>query len=170
MNTSLSTTEFLKWSFFRKLISVGCINYCLRIILFIVKDKIVVDAASGSGYGTSILAESAAYAYGLELDKEAINFAYKHYKAENLKYLQGSINNLPFSDNSIEVVVSFETIEHVSEKLQFDFLTEIKRVLKKDGVLIISTPDKLIYSDKPGYNNEYHVKEFYRDEYSILSA
>ena len=137
----------------------------------LVKDKVVLDAASGSGYGTAILAKAASCVYGLEISHEAVNYAAQRYSSDNLGYLQGSVDNLPLKDGSVDVVVSFETIEHVTEEVQLKFLAEIKRILKKDGTLAISTPDKRIYSDHSGYKNEYHIKEFYRDEfYSILSS
>ena len=47
-------------------------------------------------------------------------------------------------------------------------MVEIKRVLKPDGVLIISTPDKLYYSDKRGFKNEFHIKELYKNEFLAL--
>ncbi len=131
----------------------------------LVKGKIVVDAASGAGYGTSILAENASVVYGIEISQEAVKFSSEQYDSPNLQYIQGSIDALPFPDNSVDVFVSFETIEHVSEEIQQKFLREIRRVLQSDGMLVISSPDKLIYSDHLNYRNEYHVKEFYRNEF-----
>lgn len=131
----------------------------------LVKGKTVLDAASGSGYGTNILAEYADQVYGLEISEEAVSYSKQKYQKDNLHYSQGSIASLPFADSSLDVVVSFETIEHVDEELQKAFVQEIRRVLKEDGILLMSSPDKRIYSDLPGYNNEHHVKEFYRDEF-----
>jgi len=62
-----------------------------------------------------------------------------------------------------DLVVSFETIEHHDEHEQM--LAEVKRVLKPDGMAIISSPDKAIYTDKPEYHNSFHVKELYREEF-----
>ncbi len=98
--------------------------------------------------------------FGVELSPEALSFAGETYSCDNLKYLQGSVASLPFADNSIDVVVSFETIEHVDELVQKEFLLEIGRILREDGVLVISSPDKKNYSDRSGYNNEFHIKEF----------
>lgn len=131
----------------------------------LVEGKTVLDAASGSGYGTHILAQSAGQVFGLEISAEAVSFSRQKYIRDNLHYSQGSIANLPFADQSLDVVVSFETIEHVDEDLQAAFIREIKRVLKADGILLMSSPDKRIYSDLPGYKNEHHIKEFYRDEF-----
>ncbi len=132
----------------------------------LVKGKVVVDAASGAGYGSHILAGSAAQVYGLDISASAVQFATQAYKKNNLQFCPASITALPFANNSIDVIVSFETIEHVAESAQQSFLRECKRILKAEGLFIISTPDKAIYSDLPNYKNEFHVKEFYKDEFS----
>lgn len=134
-------------------------------ILQYVKDKVVVDAASGEGYGSQILAQLASKVYGVDISKEAVEAARKKYNKENLSFIEGSITKLPFDNESIDVIVSFETIEHIDKSMQIAFMKEIKRVLKKDGILIMSTPNKKIYSDEFNYHNEFHVKEFYKDEF-----
>jgi hypothetical protein len=75
---------------------------------------------------------------------------------------------LPLEDASVDVVVSFETIEHIAGHEAF--LAEIARVLAPDGLLILSSPNKLEYSDKRDYANEFHVKELYREELAALLA
>lgn len=131
----------------------------------LVKGKRVLDAACGEGYGASIISETAARVIGIDISSEAIDHARSTYINENLSYQVASIENLPFENHSIDIVVSFETIEHVNEELQKSFLEEIKRVLKEDGLLIISTPNKHMYSDIRNYQNPFHVKEFYKEEY-----
>ena len=134
--------------------------------LSLVEDKVVLDAACGEGYGTSILATAAAKVSGLDVSAEAIARARGTYgDKENIEFVVGSVAQIPFPDHSVDVVVSFETIEHISEELQYEFLDEIKRVLRQDGVLIMSTPNKAIYSDLYDYHNEFHVKEFYKEEF-----
>ena len=78
----------------------------------------------------------------------------------------GSVTAIPLPDHSVDMVVSFETIEHLTE--QTEMLAEIRRVLIPEGILVISSPDKLTYSDIPGYHNEFHVKELYEDEFVAL--
>lgn len=133
-----------------------------------VSGKVVLDAACGEGYGTKIIAENAGKVYGLDISKETIESAKSKYNINNIEFLEGSIKNIPLEDHSVDVVVSFETIEHVDQETQEQFLEDIKRVLSEDGILIISTPNKKIYSDKYGYNNEFHIKEFYREEFKNL--
>jgi SAM-dependent methyltransferase len=124
--------------------------------------KRVLDAASGEGYGAALLAQGAAAVIGVDIDAESIAHARRSYYASNLRFLQGSVTSLPLPDMSVDVVTSFETIEHVGEHEQM--LDEIRRVLAPGGVLVISSPNKLVYSDEPGFANPYHVKELYFSE------
>jgi len=133
-----------------------------------VKGKSVLDAACGEGYGSHLLATAAKSVVGVDLSEAAINHANKTYQQKNLQFKQADVLQLGFPDNSFDVVVSFETLEHITEHEQL--IKEFKRVLKSDGVLIISTPDKKEYSDKTGFNNEYHLKELYEHEFRELIA
>jgi SAM-dependent methyltransferase len=64
------------------------------------------------------------------------------------------------------VVTSFETIEHHDR--HEEMIGEIKRVLRPGGLLILSSPNRAVYSDEPGYANPFHVKELYFDELEEL--
>jgi len=131
-----------------------------------IKGKSVLDIASGEGYGTNLLSMDAASVIGVDIDPESVKNATLKYNKSNLEFVVGSADVIPVKSNSIDVVVSFETLEH-HDKHQ-EMLLEIKRVLKSEGILIISTPDKLYYSDKRNFNNEYHVKELYKNEFQEL--
>jgi 2-polyprenyl-3-methyl-5-hydroxy-6-metoxy-1,4-benzoquinol methylase len=119
----------------------------------------VLDAASGEGYGSSILAEQAKEVVGVDLDSTAVRAATDKYTKTNLRFIVSTVEALPFLDNHFDLIVSFETIEHVdSINLVLD---EFKRVLKNHGKLIISTPDKLYYpSGNPFHRHEMHESEF----------
>jgi GT2 family glycosyltransferase/ubiquinone/menaquinone biosynthesis C-methylase UbiE/glycosyltransferase involved in cell wall biosynthesis len=134
-------------------------------ILPLVEGKRVLDIASGEGYGSNWIAERAKSVVGVDISEEAIANARGKYQRDNLQFLTGSVAEIPLEDHSVDVIVSFETIEHVDEELQRQFLTEAKRVLTENGILVISTPNKLEYSDKRNYSNEFHIKEFYYDEF-----
>lgn len=132
-----------------------------------VTGKSVLDIASGEGYGSALLAKVAESVVGVDISEEAVDYASKEYSTnENLKFLVGSCDCVPIADNSIDVVTSFETIEHHDK--HEEMMQEIKRVLKPDGVLIISSPNRLTYSDEPNYSNPFHVKELYYDELVAL--
>lgn len=133
----------------------------------VVSGKVVLDIASGEGYGSNLLAQSAAKVIGVDISELDIQRAIlKYNKTINLEFLVGSATVIPVQDASVDVVVSFETIEHIIDHDQF--LKEIKRVLKKGGLLIMSTPDKAEYSDKTGFHNSFHLKELYTKDFEIL--
>jgi len=128
--------------------------------------KVVLDIASGEGYGSSLLAGRALRVYGVDISSEAIEHASKKYQAPNLKFLQGRADAIPLADSQVELAVSFETLEH--HDLHDEMMRELRRVLQADGLLIISTPDKRYYSEGPKFNNEFHVKELCEAEFRDL--
>jgi len=104
---------------------------------------------------------------GVDIDVDSVNHAQAQYgHLTNLKFLAGSCSAIPVADASIEVVTSFETIEHHDQ--HEEMMHEIKRVLKTDGLLIISSPNRLVYSDEPNYTNPFHVKELYYEGFLDL--
>lgn len=129
-------------------------------------NKVLLDIASGEGYGSNLLAQYAKLVYGVDLSNEAIEHARNRYKRTNLVFKQGNAISIPLDDKSIDVVVSFETIEHHTK--HHEMIKEIQRVLKEDGVLVISSPDKLNYSDLPNVKNKFHLKELYYHEFKEL--
>jgi SAM-dependent methyltransferase len=127
------------------------------------RDRRVLDVASGEGYGSALLAATAADVVGVDSAHEAIDHsraAYGH--LGNLQFVRGDCTSLPFADGSFDLVVSFETIEHIAG--QREFLDEVRRVLAADGMLLLSSPNKAEYTDRRGYANPFHVAELYRDE------
>jgi ubiquinone/menaquinone biosynthesis C-methylase UbiE len=136
---------------------------CMQLVI----DKSVLDLASGEGYGAAILSKVAQSVVGVDIDTASIEYAKREYSDyENLRFLTGSCESIPLPEKSIDVVTSFETIEHHDQHQEM--LQEIKRVLKPDGLLVISSPNRLIYSDQSGYSNPFHVKELYYEEFIHL--
>ena len=132
----------------------------------LVENKVVLDIACGEGYGSYLLSQYAEKVIGVDVDQIAINNAEDNYNNDNLEFKQGSASDIPIDGEAIfDIIVSFETIEHIPEEAQKCFLEGVKRLLKPGGFFIVSTPDKLTYSDIPNYKNEFHVKEFYVDEF-----
>lgn len=120
--------------------------------------KAVLDIACGEGYGSAMLAEVAASVKGVDISREAVEHARRTYEeVPNLTFLEGNAADIPLPDESVDLVVSFETIEHHDRHVEM--ISEIRRVLRPDGVLIISSPNRPVYSDKAGHHNEFHVKE-----------
>ena len=127
--------------------------------------KVILDAACGEGYGSSILAEVAETVVGLDVAADTIDLANSKYAKHNLAYTIGDVTSLPFPDHVFDMVVSFETVEHIGIADQQLFMKEICRVLKPDGILIMSTPNKRVYTDLVQGENKFHIKEFYVKEY-----
>jgi len=130
-------------------------------------DKRILDAACGEGYGSALLAESAASVEAVDISEQTISHARQRYgDLQGLEFHVADCTTLPFRDDEFDRVVSFETLEHL--EAHESLLAEFRRVLKPDGFLVLSSPDKAVYSDQQNTVNEYHVKELYREELESL--
>jgi SAM-dependent methyltransferase len=130
--------------------------------------KRLLDVACGEGYGSALLAQSAAEVTGVDLSNTSIEHARRRYAAENLRFIQADCTSMPVADASCDIVVSFETLEHLHD--HDALMREFRRVLKPDGFLVVSSPDRKTYSDDTGYVNPFHVRELYRPEFEALLA
>lgn len=128
--------------------------------------KQVLDVACGEGYGSQILSKVAASVTGVDIAAETVEHARARYGSDHLRFVEASAALLPLDDASVDVVVSFETIEHHEQ--HEEMLSEIRRVLRPGGLLVLSSPNKQYYTIEPGYSNPYHVKELFRDELVAL--
>jgi SAM-dependent methyltransferase len=123
----------------------------------------VLDAACGEGYGSALLSRSAASVVGLDADADTVGHAARRYAGRpGLSFRHGSVTAIDAADASFDLVVSFETIEHLLE--QSAMLDEFRRVLAPDGVLLLSSPDRIAYNAQAAEPNPYHVRELDRDE------
>lgn len=134
----------------------------------LVAGKQVLDAACGEGFGANMLADKAANVVAIDIDGVSIEHANKRYGSkDNLSFRKADVTQLDaLPDNSIDVIVSFETLEHVVEHDRM--LEGFRRILRIDGVLLISTPDKKNYTDATGTVNPHHVRELYYEEFAGL--
>lgn len=123
----------------------------------------VLDLGCGSGYGTAELAQVAREATGIDNSFDAIEYAAEHYPRAGFFPL--SATELPFADASFDLVTAFELIEHLEDWPQM--LSEARRVLAPDGLLIVSTPNKLYYAEARGTSgtNPFHTHEFEYEEF-----
>ncbi len=131
-----------------------------------VAGRIVLDIACGEGYGSALLAQTASLVHGVDLSAEAVAHAQRRYGHPRLNFLQGDCAEIPLPDRSVDVVVSFETIEHHARHEAM--LAEFRRILRPGGVVVVSSPEKREYTDLTGNVNPFHVKELYRDEFAAL--
>ena len=131
----------------------------------------VLDVACGEGYGSALLAEAAAHVTGVDIDATTLAHARATYAGRaNVQFVEGSAAELPVADASVDAVVSFETIEHLEAPDQPRMLAEFARVLTRDGVLILSSPNRPEYSEARNYVNPFHLHELDRNELAQLLA
>ena len=130
------------------------------------KEKQVLDVAAGTGYGASVLSKFARRVSAVDLDYSAVRFARASFGAATLEFCQADAIHLPFQTSSMNLVVAFEVLEHISD--QKGLIGEIARVMRPDGLGLISTPDKATYTDARNYSNPYHVRELYQEEFLEL--
>lgn len=127
----------------------------------------VLDVACGSGYGSEILSQKVDAVVGIDCSLHAIKYAKERHKRSNINFILGNLQiPIPFRENYFDAVVSFETIEHL-ENQRFA-LQEFKRVLRRNGKLIISTPNKNLISDGGESENPFHVRELNKEEFISL--
>lgn len=130
-----------------------------------VEGKRVLDAGCGTGYGTAELAQSASSVTGIDLAPEAIAFARDHYPHPDVHFLVSSCTAMPFPANTFDVIVAFEVIEHLAQYRAF--LQECARILRHQGLFIVSSPNKRYYAESRAEfgPNPYHQHEFEPDEF-----
>lgn len=127
-----------------------------------IRGKNVLDVACGTGYGSYYLAKKCKRIIGGDKSTDALKYAKKFYKKSNLKFVHLDATKMPFKNSIFDVVISFETLEHI--KNYKNFISECKRVLKKNGLFICSTPNKKFFSPFGCKLTPFHVKEFYFKE------
>jgi ubiquinone/menaquinone biosynthesis C-methylase UbiE len=134
--------------------------------------KKAIDIACGAGYGSLMLADAGALEItGLDLSQEALRVTAELPQRQNLRFEEADAHRLiQVPDRSVDVVVSFETIEHLRRPELF--VAEVRRVLRPTGCALISTPERRLSSSlhwllrRP--HNPFHVREFTQMEFASL--
>jgi SAM-dependent methyltransferase len=127
-----------------------------------VKGKRVLDIACGEGYGSAALQNAgAAQVIGVDVSESVCMHVRRKY---GIDARPGTAEDIPLPEESVEVIVSFETIEHVPNP--YRFLDECTRVLVPGGRIIISTPNKGIYTFMGDVQNPHHCSEMTEEEFS----
>lgn len=130
--------------------------------------KDVLDIASGEGYGSHLLGTVARSVVGVDVEPDSVAFATRNHATATVSFREGRAEALPLADQSMDVVVSFETLEHFDDHATF--VGEVSRVLRPGGVLVLSSPDRVIYAKGRDTQNEFHVRELDRGELVDLLA
>jgi O-antigen biosynthesis protein len=129
--------------------------------------KSVVDISwEGVGYGTRLLAETAESVEGLTNSPEGLELASTIHPTPNAGCRKAGLPELPYPESYFDVAVAFEVIEKL-ERPQ-ELVAEVKRILKRDGIFIVSTPDKQASSNRRNYRDSAHKREMYVPEFREL--
>lgn len=130
----------------------------------------VLDIACGEGYGSSLLHQAGAVSVdGLDVSAEAIGTARQHYGRDGICFHHHTAETLTelFPDDHFSLVVSYETIEHLTNPTAF--LREIRRVAAPDATLVISCPNDHWYFKNPGESNPFHIRKYTFEEFQQLT-
>ena len=137
--------------------------YRYRFATKFARNRRVLDIACGEGYGSAALARvGASKVIGIDISVEACAHAKKKY---GLDARVGDAQEIPVADRSIDLLVSFETLEHLPKPELF--IDECARILAPGGTAIISTPNRDAYREYVP-NNPYHLTELSESEFGRL--
>jgi SAM-dependent methyltransferase len=128
-------------------------------------DRDVLEAGCGEGYGADLIAGVARRVVALDYDEATV--AHVRARYPRVEVVHGNLAELPLPDNSVDVVVNFQVIEHLWDQPQF--VAECFRVLRPGGLLMVSTPNRITFS--PGRDtpiNPFHTRELNADELTGL--
>lgn len=128
-----------------------------------IASKDVADIACGAGYGSFMMGSIANSVTGFDISESALDHAKRHFSRNNVSFAHAS----KIKNNKFDIIISFETIEHMSEQDGGSFLRNIYESLKNDGLLIISTPINRNPSISQRQNvTPYHIREYNEQEFS----
>lgn len=135
--------------------SPGVVAHHLKKYEFALKyvGGLTLDVACGVGYGTAHLATATAFAVGLEIDPDAVNVAGSRYRSVRCLFVRGDACRLPYATGVADAVTCFEGVEHFSDPE--GHVAEVARVLRDDGVYLVSTP-----LEAHVHENPFHLHEF----------
>ena len=118
----------------------------------------ILEIGTGTGYGIDIIAPRCRRFVTMDKTRSEELAA----MPENVEFVQATVPPLPFADESFDYVVSFQVIEHI--KRDREFVREVRRVLKKGGKFIVSTPNRPMSLTR----NPWHVREYNAEQFGAL--
>ena len=137
-----------------------------QLALALCHGKHVLDFGCGTGYGSALLSDVAASVTGVDIDRLANQWARNTHRSDNLKFDLRDDFAEGLAGGTFDVITCFEMIEHVAEPEQIRAIKSFARLLKPEGVLLISTPNPEVTAQ---YGvNPYHLREMTRSQFSDL--
>ena len=136
-----------------------------------VKNKRVLDIACGEGYGSFLLKQAgASEVFGVDVFEEAVNRASASFGGPGIQFIAADATSIEekFPTEHFDVIVSLETIEHIKNPAAY--LESLKRVAKKDAVIIISCPNDYWYFPEEHQSNPYHLRKYRFEEFQQLAC
>lgn len=127
-------------------------------------DKIL-DIACGTGYGTRMLSDFCRRITGIDINSDTIDYAIENYGNKNINYYCEDILKVK---GQFDIIVSFETIEHISQEEGSLAIENLKKCLTSNGILFISTPKKLPVEELSSGRLKYHKYEYSYDNFYTL--
>lgn len=140
---------YLIWNRFKYVLSPQFDIY--NVLKDVVRSK-VADVGFGTGFGTQLLSVNAKEVHGFEIDENAIQFAKSAFPHKSLHFEYGDL--VKGIDGQFNYIIMIDVIEHIKEERIA--LDNVKKMMAKDGTLIISTPNRLSRYRK----GESHVREY----------
>lgn len=129
--------------------------------------NVIFISREGIGVGSSLLSETAKSVVGLTDSEEELGVASRFYPAApNVRYERAGFPELPHPEGYFDVAVVWSMVERLVSPE--NLLREVKRVLGRDGLLIVSTPDKQAHSNDRNYKDPEHIREMYVPEFEEL--
>lgn len=129
--------------------------------LFPVKSGMhILDVGSGSGVFADCMAGMGATIVGIDANSDAVSYANRTFKRENITFLEGYLDKLDFDDNSFDAVTCLEVVEHVYPEQVRILLTDIFRILRPGGRLLVTTPN---------YRGLWPIVEYVADNFSSVA-
>lgn len=123
----------------------------------------VLDFGCGTGYGARRLAAAALNVLAVDIDEVALDYARSGHDMDNLQFLRNADLGDSLEAEQFNLITCFEVIEHISAEQQGELMKNLAKLLKPEGVLLISTPNPTVtalYGENPYHLHEMKLEEF----------
>lgn len=148
----------------KKVLISGRVRTCLNLVLEQnIKNKTIVDIGSSFGWlEKELLRYGPKKVIGIEMNEDAVKFARKNIKES--EFIVGDALNLPLKKNFADIAILFDVIEHVPKNSEIQVLNEVNRILKKRGLLLLSTPNNNLFANLFDIAWYFGHRHYFKDE------